>query len=61
MVCEKCWSDAGGDSTRYMELLRERENEKACTPAEQCGERHLRTEDMRTCRCGKVRAAGGAP
>jgi len=34
--CEKCWSDAGGDATRYIALIRER-FPRQCTPEEQAG------------------------
>jgi hypothetical protein len=33
-VCEKCWQDAGGDHARYLELLKEREN-NPCSPEQQ--------------------------
>ena len=36
MTCEKCWSDAGGNAERYLELLAER-RETPCTPREQAG------------------------
>lgn len=35
-VCEKCWSDAGGDMERYMEILKER-HYYPCTPEQQAG------------------------
>jgi hypothetical protein len=35
-ACEKCWSDAGGDYARYLELLEERKN-RPCSPEQQAG------------------------
>lgn len=34
--CEKCWSDANGDSVRYQELMKVRKYDH-CTPEEQAG------------------------
>jgi hypothetical protein len=35
--CEKCWSDAFGNATRYLRLI-ELRKEHPCTPEEQAGE-----------------------
>ena len=35
-TCEKCWTDAGGNSVKYRELLNERKG-CPCTPEEQAG------------------------
>ena len=49
-ACQKCWSDAGGDSTAYAALVLEREA-SPCTPEEQAG------PDARQCeKCGRMTA-----
>jgi len=43
-ICERCWAEAGGNTTRYRQLLQTR----TCTPEEQAG------PDAGTCsRCGR--------
>ena len=39
--CEKCWRDAGGDASRYVQLLIDREYDP-CTPEEQAGGENAR-------------------
>jgi hypothetical protein len=58
MVCEKCWSDAGGDSVKYGILVNARNMSGAtCSPEQQCGDRHLIAPGASACRCGKRVAA----
>ena len=43
-VCEKCWSDAGGNLERYLEILKERED-NPCTEREQKGVYYVEVKD----------------
>lgn len=70
--CEKCWRDAGGDATRYAELLRSRQDHP-CTPEEQAGPArsgcrvckrnavHQHTGECMACRAKRARKIGAPP